>query len=122
VAQDMEEQRDGLSTDINLQGNRIPLPAHGRLDHFQLQPPLGAQEPDEPAVAPLAIDAKVESFSSTFLLLHTGQTTSDITLARRTNFSNSTPQSRQANSNIGILEVSCFYLVSLLGVPVPARR
>jgi len=79
------------------------LPAHGRLDQFQLQPPLGAQEPDEVAEAPLAMDAKAEIFSSTFLLSHTGQTTSDITPARRTSFSNSTPQSRQANSNIGIL-------------------
>ena len=63
---------------------------------FRLHP-LGAQfaEPDEPA---FETDAKLETLSSSFLLLQAGHLTSVTSEAFRTSDSNSTPQSRQENS------------------------
>lgn len=59
--------------------------------HFQLQPPLGAHEPEDGVDALLPIEAKEDTFSSTFLLPHAGQATSATVPAFRTSFSNSTP-------------------------------
>jgi hypothetical protein len=39
-------------------------PAHGRLDHFQLQPPPGAQSLEETAEPPLTGDELVENLAA----------------------------------------------------------
>jgi hypothetical protein len=83
-------------------------PAHGRPYQFKLQPPVGAQEPDEP---PFANEAKVEIFSSTLRLPQIGQATSETELAFHTSFSNSKPHSRHSNSKMGI---TVHFIASLL--------
>jgi hypothetical protein len=62
-----------------------------------LQPPLGAQFA-APDVPDFETEAKLEYFSSSFLLSHAGHLISEISEAFRTSDSNAAPQSRHANS------------------------
>jgi hypothetical protein len=75
--------------------------AHGRIQCFKLQPPLGEQF-DALDVPALETDAKLETFSSNFFPLHAGHLISEISEYFSTSDSNSRPHSRHENSKRGI--------------------
>jgi hypothetical protein len=72
-----------------------------RPDQLMLQPPLGVQF-DRPDPPPSETEAKLDTFSSSFVLWHSGHLCPAVSDDFQTRHSNSLPHSVQINSKIGI--------------------